>query len=214
MRFLVVSDVHGSNKVISWIGRRAEEHAVDGIIVLGDITHFGPPDWAETFFKGMNRKTYAIPGNCDPAKVVSYIERWAVSLHKTKVKVGQFTFVGMGASNPTIFDTPYEISEREIRDSLMPLMEKRAILVTHAPPFGYNDVPLSGGHTGSESLRMIVDWFHPAVVLSGHIHEARGMIRDGDTLFINPGPSKEGYAALLILDDRISGHLLYMDINR
>ena len=46
MRFLVISDIHMRDKVKTWANRLVEEHGADGVIVLGDITHFGPPQWA------------------------------------------------------------------------------------------------------------------------------------------------------------------------
>ena len=49
MRFLVISDIHMRDRVKVWANRLIEEHAADGVIVLGDITHFGPPQWAAEF---------------------------------------------------------------------------------------------------------------------------------------------------------------------
>ena len=53
MRFLVISDIHMRDKVKTWANRLVEEHGADGVIVLGDITHFGPPQWASEFLSGL-----------------------------------------------------------------------------------------------------------------------------------------------------------------
>lgn len=208
MRFLVISDIHGRERVIEWTNRIAKELGTAGIIVLGDITRFGPPEWAGHFFESMVVPVYAIPGNCDPPEVIDVIERKAISLHKRKVRVGDVTFVGMGGSNPTMFGTPYELTEDEIERSLRPLMERDFVLVTHTPPLGANDMAFSGRRGGSTAIRKLVDEFHPRAVLSGHIHEAPGILREGNTLLVNPGAAKDARAAIVDMDGKVEARLL------
>jgi Icc-related predicted phosphoesterase len=208
MRFLVISDIHGRDRVIDWANRIASELKVDGIIVLGDITRFGPPEWAGYFFGSFRVPIYAIPGNCDPPGVIEWIEKRAISLHKKKLRLGEYTFVGMGGSNPTLFGTPYELTEEEIERSLRPLMERDIILVTHTPPVGINDMTFSGRQTGSIAIRKLVNEFRPKAVLSGHIHEAPGIVMEGGTLFLNPGAAKDARAAILDLNGEIKARLL------
>ena len=80
-------------------------------------------------------------------------------------------------------------------------MEKDMILVLHCPAFGVLDVPFSGKHVGSVSIAKLVEEFKPKVVLSGHIHEDRGIVEKDGMVFMNPGPAKEGYSGLLELGD-------------
>lgn len=199
MRFLVLSDVHRREKVVKWANELIDEMDLDGSIVLGDITHFGPPEWAGEFLGGLKGKTYAVPGNCDPPGTLAHIERKAITLHLKKVRLGENVLGGMGGSNPTIFDTPNEMSEEEIMSHLRPVMEKDMILVLHCPAFGILDVPFSGKHVGSVSIAKLVEEFKPMVVLSGHIHEDRGIVEKDGTVFMNPGPAKEGFSGLLEL---------------
>ena len=44
---------------------------------------------------------------------------------------------------------------------------------------------------GSTAVREAIEKFEPALALHGHIHEARGSARLGNTLCINPGSSYE-----------------------
>jgi Icc-related predicted phosphoesterase len=208
MRFLVLSDVHGRDRVAVWANRLADELSTDGIIVLGDITHFGPSYWAGEFLSRLKRKTYAVPGNCDPAGVNEEIERTAISLHGRKVKVDDLTLGGFGGSNPTIFNTPYEMSEEEIMTGLRPAMEKDMVLVLHCPPYGILDVVLGNQHTGSTAIKQLVGEFRPRIVLSGHIHEARGIHKEKGIVFMNPGPAKDSFAGLLDLDGEAQCTLL------
>lgn len=208
MKFLVISDIHGRERVIAWTRKVASELRVDGIFVLGDITNFGPPEWAGHFLRSLPPPVYAIPGNCDPPGVIDWIERCAISLHRTKKTVEGQTFIGMGGSNPTPFHTPYEMPEGEIERALRPLMEEGAILVTHTPPIGVNDLAFSGRQGGSLALRRLVAEFPPRAVISGHIHEAPGVFTESGTLFVNPGAAKDSRAAVLEVDGRIGAVLL------
>lgn len=209
MRFLVLSDIHGRMGVADWANGLAAKNSVDAFIILGDITHFGPGSWAGEFLPRLKLPLYAIPGNCDPAEaVMKEIEKHGTLLHKKKLKVGGMTFVGLGGSNPTIFETPFEMEEEDIMAALEPLMEPGAVMVVHAPAKGINDTIPNGMHVGSEAILQLVERYRPKVVLSGHIHEARGLVKKDGTLFMNPGAAKDGYAALLELDGEVKGTLL------
>ncbi|HTY46165.1 MAG TPA: metallophosphoesterase [Methanomassiliicoccales archaeon] len=209
MRFIVISDVHGRDKVIRLVNRLVKQHQADAVLVLGDITHFGPAEWAGEFLSQLDATTYALPGNCDPPGVLEQIERHAISLHRKKIMLEGRAFVGHGGSNPTIFETPFEMSEDKILEGLRPLAERGMVLVTHAPAYGYLDlVPAGNRHAGSVAILKIVKDFAPAAAVSGHIHEARGQLLDHDTVFMNPGPAKDLYAGILDVGEKVEGRLL------
>ncbi len=196
-RFLVISDIHMRDRVKRWATDLLREKRADAMIVLGDITQFGPSEWAEGFLSHFDVPVYAIPGNCDPPNIVEWITKAAVSLHAEKLEIEGETMIGLGGSNPTIFDTPNEQSEEEIYLTLSPLMEERSIMVTHCPPYGINDLTRHGHHAGSHALRRIFEEFRPKIWLAGHVHEARGITQLNDTIFMNPGAAKDGYSGLL-----------------
>ncbi|MGD1060258.1 MAG: metallophosphoesterase [Methanomassiliicoccales archaeon] len=208
MRFIIVSDVHGRDRVIGMVNRLIAKEEADGVMVLGDITHFGPAEWAGEFLSKLNGTVYAVPGNCDPPGVNDEIKRNAISLHKRKITIEGKTLVGMGGSNPTVFETPFEMREDEIEGYLRPLAEHDMILVTHCPAFGYLDLLPTGKHAGSTAIRKIVDEFQPTVAIAGHIHEARGLTEMRGTTFMNPGPAKDSYAGVLEIGERVSLRLL------
>ncbi len=208
MRFLVISDIHGRDRVIDWANRVCTEIKADGILVLGDITQFGPSEWAGKFLERLNTPSYAIPGNCDPPEVIEWIEKKATSLHERKMKLAGRTVVGLGGSNPTIFHTPFEMQEEVIEEKLKGLMEEGAVLVTHTPPFGINDLVPSRRHVGSTAMKSIVERFKPKIVLSGHVHEASGIVRKEGALFMNPGAAKDARAGILELGEECEARLL------
>ena len=200
MRLLVLTDVHGRERVARFANRRIEELGLEGAIVLGDITHFGPPSWAGEFLSRLQGKVYALPGNCDPPGTLEQIERHATCLHKRKVRLGRWTVGGHGGFNPTIFNTLNEITEEEIERGLRPVMEQGMVLAVHCPAYGTLDMTSVGRHAGSTAIARLVKEFRPRVVLSGHIHEDRGTVEMDGILYMNPGPAKDGYAGLLELD--------------
>jgi Icc-related predicted phosphoesterase len=209
MRFLVLSDIHGRARVAEWANRLADDHHAEAFLLLGDITHFGPASFAGEFIPLLKKPSFAIPGNCDPPELVCQeIEKHATLLHKRKVMIEGVSMVGLGGSNPTIFETPFEMDEEEIMSSLRPLMEPGAVMVVHAPPKGFNDKILTGLHVGSESLLKLVDEYHPRAVVSGHIHEARGLVEKNGTIFMNPGAAKDGFSGLLDVGSHVHAQML------
>jgi Icc-related predicted phosphoesterase len=207
-RFLAISDIHRRDRVKAWALRLVRDEGLDGVFVLGDITHFGPPSWAAEFLQGFGVPVYAVPGNCDPPGTTSQIERSATLLHARRVETPFGALVGYGGSNPTIFNTPSEFPEEQILRELRPAMTRGAILVVHCPPYGINDVTFSGQNAGSEAILHVVTEFRPRAVLSGHIHEAFGVVERDGTVFINPGAAKDGRAAIVTLEGRPRAELL------
>ena len=68
------------------------------------------------------------------------------------------------------------------------------ILITHGPPFGYQDIP--GGQSirvGCEMLRYRVDEIKPKIHVFGHIHGGYGHYYNGHTHFFNASVLNERY---------------------
>jgi len=201
MKFLVVSDIHGNETVTEWINSVAEQEDVDCVLVLGDITDFGPNDVAERILGPIERDVYAIPGNCDPLTLPEAMSGIAIDMHGRTTKLNGFYIAGLGGSNPTIFDTPFELGEDVIYNMLKPISKDGMILMVHVPPYGINDMIPSGLNVGSTSVLKIVKEFRPVLVLSGHIHEDYGVKHIDGTTFVNPGPAKDGMYAVVEVDE-------------
>ena len=208
MRFLVLSDIHMRERVKLWATRLIDETRSDALLILGDITQFGPPQWVGEFISHFDVPAYAVLGNCDPPMAIEWIERTAFSMHGNKVEIEGETLVGLGGSSPTIFDTPNEQSEESIYTTLRPIMEGGCIMVTHCPPYGINDLTRHGYHAGSHALKSLLEEFGPKAWLAGHIHEARDIVEEGGTTFMNPGAAKDGYSGLLEIGNGVRMELL------
>lgn len=207
MRILVISDLHGSDQGVRQIHAWIDELEPQLILFSGDITHFGPVTFARDLFESLDLMTLAIPGNCDPVSILDLLDEVGVNLHKMAVEFAGETFVGFGGSNPTPFDTLFEVTDEQIYESLAPIMVKNAILVTHAPPHGTFDGTTFTGHLGSQALSRIIDEFMPKLCVFGHIHEARGF-QPGKPAYLNPGSAREGYGALVEINEAVDATLL------
>ena len=205
MKVLVIVDIHKAENGLNITKDYINKYNPELLVIAGDITTFGPLSFAEEFLKGLQDiETIALPGNCDPREILSVLDKsHARNLHGKREKINGVTFVGLGGSNDTPFDTPFELSEEEIYQSLDTVMEPGAVLVLHFPVKGYLDEVPGGGNAGSESALKIVKKYNPAVVISGHIHETRGVITDeAGIIYLNPGTLQDGFAALVDISPR------------
>ena len=209
-----MTDLHGKKSSKENLGKLLESD-YDLLLILGDITQFGPVSHVGEvldFVEQFDLPVYSILGNCDPPGAVDLLENRGVSLHSKVKSFGGLKFVGLGGSNDTPFDTPFELSEAEIGDVLEGLTKNlhgEWILVTHAPPYGTKaDKTSEGTHAGSKSIRRIIKSKPPLVNFCGHIHEARSVDTINDTKIVNPGPLGEGYAVKLVYEDEIEIELL------
>jgi Icc-related predicted phosphoesterase len=80
---------------------------------------------------------------------------------------------------------------------------KKAVYVTHAPPYGTNcDVMYDLTHVGSKSIRALIERTQPTLTLHGHIHESPSLTGHwfdhvGATMCINVGKDGTGPKAAL-----------------
>lgn len=210
MKILAIADIHGNFSRIKSILSGAGE--VDAILVAGDITNFGPDEKAKDILDVLTascKSVMAVPGNCDPRSVLQVIQNsGAKSLHDSALKLGDITFIGLGGSNITPFGTPFEFFEEEMKGMISRLIEKingRTVLVSHAPPRNTLDFT-ANGNVGSKAIREILDYVD--LIICGHIHEARGTQKVGDTLVVNPGPASKGFAAIVTINKEIKTELI------
>jgi Icc-related predicted phosphoesterase len=197
--WIAISDLHESVKNIARIPDA--DHA-EGIIVTGDLTNAGDSKTADRILEQIaevNPTIYALFGNMDKKGVQTLLQDKNVSIHARGVRLNQsIGLAGVGASLPTPFGTPSEVSDGTLASWLQQAVSEiehlpRTILATHNPPLNTVADRLSDGrHVGSRKLREFIETSQPQVVLTGHIHEAVGEERIGASKVINPGPLHTG----------------------
>jgi Icc-related predicted phosphoesterase len=209
LKIVAVSDIHGIPEGRKMLDSIIGTTSPDLLVICGDITTFGPASYAESLLFGLKAKCAAVPGNCDPEDVLRVIEKRSISLHGKRVAIDGIDFVGIGGAPCCSFTTPREMPEEEFGSTLSSMMVKRCVLVTHAPPLGTLDMTRSGKSLGSKAIADAVSRFMPRLVLSGHVHEARGVIEKEGTVFANPGPLKEKQVVMAeVTSDRVSASII------
>jgi Icc-related predicted phosphoesterase len=164
---------------------------------------------AEEKLKGTGRRCYVCPGNDDGLYVDEVIERSdTVKLAEGKtVDLGDgFSMISTGWANITPWKTYRELPEPELAAKLEGMIPKNAdmrhtVFNFHCPPYGSNldeapqvdenlNVKEAGRAlipVGSTAVRDVIMKYQPLLTLHGHIHEAKGTARLGQTLAINAG---------------------------
>lgn len=220
MNILAISDVHAKEN--QGLYDYLKNNNIDLIIVSGDITNFGPPEFAEDFLNKISdfgAIVVAIPGNCDTKEVFEKINKSnAICAHNDIIEYENLSIYGFGGSNPTPFDTPFEFDDNVLYDHLKKLfnsqkalkIEKKEekesngridILLTHAPPYDTEtDIIENGAHVGSKAVRKIIEEYKPRINLCGHVHESVAFDMIGNTIIANPGMLENGQGCLIQID--------------
>lgn len=205
MKILAISDPHGDYSKIMEMMEKAGDF--DLAVIVGDITDFGPNEKVEELIEMFDRPVIAIPGNCDQRSILEALDASkAINLHGKAEQIGNIRFIGLGGSNPTPFNTPFELSEEEIEKTLEGMVCSAEnnddcgtlVLLTHAPPHGARD-ELPFGHVGSKAIQKFVG--RVDLIVCGHIHEAKGLEQVGKTVVVNPGEACKGSCALIKLEE-------------
>jgi Icc-related predicted phosphoesterase len=171
---------------------------------------------ADERLAGTEVKCYVTGGNDDPQHLMDLLEN-AHSEHvinceeRVVMLEDAFPMANCGWSNPTPWDTPRETDEATLEQLLEKAVEgiddfSNAIFNMHVPPYDstLDDCPKLDWSTdpptpiviagvpqsapaGSTAVRKIVEKYQPLLLLTGHIHESRGLVKVGRTTVINPG---------------------------
>nr|QNO49993.1 3',5'-cyclic adenosine monophosphate phosphodiesterase CpdA [Methanosarcinales archaeon ANME-2c ERB4] len=211
MRLLAISDPHGDYTQVPLLVREAERTgSIDAALVAGDITNFGPDELAYELLdliEPLGCPVLAIPGNCDQRSILATLDASkAVNLDGAVHTIENVTFAGIGGSNPTPFDTPFERSEDEIGAMLEDLLIRAdrgggtIVLLSHAPPKNTLD-RIPGGNAGSDALARAIGKVD--LIVCGHIHEGQGEMTRQGTRIVNVGQASQGQSVILTIDESI-----------
>jgi Icc-related predicted phosphoesterase len=171
---------------------------------------------ADERLAGTPVKWYVTGGNDDPADVLTVLEsarsEHVVNCEERVVQVDdKYPMANCGYSNPTPWDTPREVEEEVLEVHLERAVQgiedfTSAIFNMHVPPYDCtldecpkldwstdppSPIVIAGvaqsAAVGSTAVRKIIDKYQPLLMLTGHIHESRGLVKIGRTTVINPG---------------------------
>jgi len=160
------------------------------------------------------KKTMVIvmPGNDDEFiiddVIKEYEDRGVIYPLDKILEIEGHEMISSAYVNPTPWNTPREMKERELLKHLERLIKKMSdphngIFNFHCPPYGTHlDLApkltkdlrpvVVGGmveyqHVGSKSVLKVIKKYQPILGLHGHIHESASIEKIGRTLVVNPG---------------------------
>jgi len=188
-KILAIGDLHGDTGLVKKLAKKAEEENVDLVILAGDLTLFeaSTKNLVGPFLKS-NKQVLIIPGNHESKVTADFLaEMYAPTknIHGSSFRKNDVGIFGAGGGDIGI----YKIKDKdllellrkghaEIKDS------KKKIMVTHMHHHG-GGAEFSG-FAGSKAVKRAIKEFNPDLLISAHIHEARGIEeRLGKTRIIN-----------------------------
>ena len=171
---------------------------------------------ADERLQGSEVKCYVTGGNDDPQDLLDVLEatpsEHVVNCEEKVILLDDlYPMANCGFSNPTPWSTPRETDEATLEGLLEKSVDgiedfTSAIFNMHVPPYDctLDDCPKLDWSTdppspivvagvpqsapaGSTAVRKVVEKYQPLMLLTGHIHESRGLIKVGRTTVINPG---------------------------
>lgn len=188
MRIVLISDTHGQHD-----GLILPEG--DLLIHAGDFSAKGRLQEVKDFMHWFGRRPHPhkvlIAGNHDfmaeqdPVLFQSLIPEGVTYLNDSGTEIGGLKIWG-SPIQPWFYDWAFNRQRgADIRKhwDLIPL--DTDILITHGPPHGIQDKTDSGLLVGCEDLLARVKEVQPRLHVFGHIHEAHGQQKVGETTFVN-----------------------------
>jgi Icc-related predicted phosphoesterase len=167
---------------------------------------------ADERLKGQNVRCLISAGNDDSYSVDEILEKSeTIDVHDGRIiNLGEgFEIFGLSNSNMTPWNCPRDISEDELAEKIENLASQikkpdRAIFDIHVPPYGAG---IDEAPELTEDMKMVLDStgtpnmipvgstavkeallkYQPMLGLHGHIHEAAGIRKLGNTTIVNPG---------------------------
>jgi uncharacterized protein len=186
MRILACADLHGHPDRISRVRALVGEHAPAVVLLPGDLTHAGRGEEALALLETLPVPVFAVPGNMDDSHAAAEITRLG----------------SLGGEEPVVVDG-VSFGGPRVRTAC-------DVLVTHEPPAGVLDLAHNGRHIGTRTVLELLTRLRPRVLTCGHVHEAPGIERLGDTLVINctMGDGKTGGALIDLTPETATARLL------
>lgn len=211
MKVLLVTDIHGDTEKLEKI---VDKEDADAVICAGDLSdanefedYEGQLEDVLDVFEKQGLMTKAVPGNMDPEeKCVKQLIQRRMNIHKKIASFEKFEAVGFGGGK-TPFGTPFEPEGEEIKTALTTLYDRMKadtkIAAIHQPPAATNLDIVDEDHVGSTEVHELIEEKDFDLVLTGHIHESRGMDELEGTPVVNPGPVIEGYYGVAEVEEEI-----------
>jgi len=173
-----------------------------------------------------------LPGNYDLD--LQFTALYQYDLHKKCRTINGIKFCGYGGAPVATSGIPELVSvvfyeynvDGKIHSEPQNFFESTRpdILLLHNPAYGTLDKLSSYGRVGSHGIRNFIDEYHPALVLSGHVHSDYGIMKVDQSICINPsnfgkvdsmyGYETGGYFCRIVLENAEKVHVKSVRVHR
>lgn len=192
MKILFFSDTHGEHEQLKTFASDKSKNLKNFIAIHGgDITENGTEfetlDFLQWFARLPCLYKIFIAGNhdfflesCSSKELKKIIPPNLIYLNNNSVIVNGYRFWG-SAYSPYFLGMAFNKHRGdELKNVWKKIPLETDVLITHTPPFGI----LDNGY-GCEDLKTKIEKVNPRLHLFGHIHEQKGMIKEGATTYVN-----------------------------
>jgi Icc-related predicted phosphoesterase len=188
VRILHITDIHCSTRNLKLV---LDREKYDVVFATGDL------ECLETIeiLQSSGKDVLAVTGNMDPPHIIRKLKDLGWDIEGRAISMYGLKVGGIGGVEPS-----YSLGK--LRSLLEKGKDELDVLLTHYPPYQTLDKTLFGVHVGSKNIRQFVLTYRPRLTLTGHIHEAKGYIKLGNTLIVNPGPLLQGYYAIIDVGEK------------
>ncbi|MDP8003041.1 MAG: metallophosphoesterase family protein [Caldisphaera sp.] len=190
MKILHISDVHCDYENLNMLFN--EEKIYDIAVFTGDFQCIKSAE----IFLNLFKNPIAVTGNVDDVSIMRILDKNGVLLDGRIKTINNLLFAGIGGIDP-------RTNIISIKKKLETARKKIDILLSHNPPHGILDKTIFGIGAGLKEINEINSLYNPRLHLFGHIHESHGFITDKGITYVNPGPLKSGFYALIDINDNI-----------
>ncbi len=192
MKILAFVDLHSNMSALKKIIRKSSQ--ADLILCAGDISLFEKQlNKIFELLAQIEKPVLIIHGNHEEPTTLAKLckhHKNIIFIHKKIKSFNKAVFIGFGGEGFSLTSRDFEHFIKKKKHELNELKKKnkKLILVTHAPPFGYLD-KVNSHHAGNKSFRDFIVRFKPSLHICGHFHEHAGKkVKLDKTKIINPGP--------------------------
>lgn len=197
MKFVAISDTHCRHRSIKLPKADVIIHAGDlsnkgeKVEVVDFLDWFGELDYRHKIFIAGNHDFYferekkkkiedIIPGN------VTYLNDSGVTINGINIWGSPVT--------PWFFNWAFNRERgKPIQKHWQMIPEDTDLLIVHGPPYGILDQVINERHVGCRDLLERLKVVKPKVVVTGHVHESYGVMKQSGIKFINASILNESY---------------------
>lgn len=200
MRVYAVADIHGKIERFERIRNNLLELKADLLVLAGDITNFAKPMKILSRLNALPLPVLVIRGNSDLKRVDHLFTALpnCIPIHAVCKVIRSIPFVGIGGTIPIPFRSRVCLNEKSRLNKVASLIGTPTVLVTHTPPYGYQDLVMGRFRAGSKGLLKLIQRCQPQALICGHVHEDDGISRIGKTRVINCALNRTHSGTLLV----------------